>query len=111
MRKINVTLKKSELTLEIVRELIDYRPSTGEFFWKDRKIKWFLNEMPESIALGYQARWNAAHAGKPIHGTCVKLLGVTYPLTDLAFYFMYGFWSKDYIHEGDSFAWKYFRLS
>lgn len=96
MRKINVTLKKSELTPEIVKELISYQPLDGTFFWKERSLKWFLNEMPETIAKGYQVRWNAMHAGKRIVGSNVKLLGVTYLLADLAFFIMEGRWSKAY---------------
>lgn len=108
MRKINVTLKKSELTPEIVKELITYRPQDGSFFWNRRDHKWFLNELPESFAIGYCARWNATHANQRIIGDKVKLLGVTYRLADLAYFIMRGYWSTTYKRTQNSLAWRNF---
>lgn len=96
MRKINVKLKKSELTPEIVKELLHYNPMAGSFHWKERDIKWFRNEMPDTIAMGYCARWNAKNAGKLIRSSSIQLLGSTYRLADLAYFIVEGKWSKTY---------------
>jgi hypothetical protein len=50
-----------ELTQEIVRELLDYDPETGELRWKERGIQWFENaKYPEA----QRKRWNTRYAGK-----------------------------------------------
>ena len=46
-----------KVTPEIVRELLDYDPETGEFLWKERESKWFGNFRAERV-------WNAKYAGK-----------------------------------------------
>lgn len=45
------------MTTDIVRELLDYDPETGEFTWRERGLHWFSS--------GHSCRaWNGKHAGK-----------------------------------------------
>ena len=48
---------KTELTVERVRALLDYEPSTGVFSWKRRPVF----EFPDTRAM---KSWNTKHAGK-----------------------------------------------
>ena len=43
---------------EIIRELLDYDPWTGELTWRSRRRDWFDTEKDFKI-------WNIKHAGKP----------------------------------------------
>ena len=54
-----------ELTAEIVRELLDYNPDTGDLFWKERPLKYFKKEV-------YARRWNTRYAGKEAFTTEIK---------------------------------------
>ena len=45
------------VTVEVLRELIDYDPETGKMFWRRRDHKWF-NDKQEF------RRWNTRYAGK-----------------------------------------------
>lgn len=51
-----------ELNQEVVRELLDYFPETGELIWKRRARKWFVSD-------GSWKSWNAKNAGKPALST------------------------------------------
>jgi len=53
-----------ELTQEIIRELINYDPETGDTFWKKRDVKWFKNGV--KTALHTSRVWNNRFAGKKI---------------------------------------------
>jgi hypothetical protein len=48
---------------EILIELLDYNPKTGEFFWKPREPKWFKPNKYRT-AKSYADQFNAQHAGK-----------------------------------------------
>ena len=48
---------EKELTQELVRELLDYNPDEGTFYWRKRSIKWFKSERSWKI-------WNPQFAGK-----------------------------------------------
>lgn len=52
-----INIKDLELTQEIVRELLDYCPETGELTWKRRAEHWFHDNRAWKI-------WNTKHAGK-----------------------------------------------
>lgn len=47
----------TEITRESVRELLEYRPYTGEFFWRERSLRWFKTKNDWAV-------WNAKNAGK-----------------------------------------------
>lgn len=47
----------SMITPDILRELIEYHPDSGRFFWKMRERKWFKDERSQKI-------WNTKFAGK-----------------------------------------------
>lgn len=46
-----------KLTQKIVRELVDYDPVTGHFYWRKREQDWFASYRS-------QCSWNAKFAGK-----------------------------------------------
>lgn len=51
----------SELTQEIVSELLQYNKETGELRWKHRSLEWFRHcKLPER----QQGTWNTRYAGK-----------------------------------------------
>lgn len=52
-----------ELTQEIVRELLDYNPDTGELFWKFRDIKWFEETAKKNSPAQNQKIWNTKNSG------------------------------------------------
>ena len=52
----------TEITQEVLQELLDYNPETGEFVWKERDAKWFPDE-PHS------RMWNKKFAGKRAFNT------------------------------------------
>lgn len=73
-------VKKTELTQEIVKELLHYEPDTGKLYWKQRDSKWFVDgKQPKEYAVN---RWNSLYAGKEaftakngngyFHGTILK---------------------------------------
>jgi len=45
-------------TAEVIRELLDYVPETGEFTWKPRALRYFPDERACKI-------WNTRFSGKP----------------------------------------------
>lgn len=52
---------RKEVTQSIVRELLEYYPSTGEFVWKPRGRHWFSHcECPQRT----MNQWNSRFAGK-----------------------------------------------
>lgn len=92
---------KIKLTQEIVRELLDYNPDTGLFFWKKRSPKWFncgkIN--PKSKALWWNNQHEGARAlqfpdksrGGYLRGA---ILGHKYCAHQIAFLYMTGDWPK-----------------
>ena len=49
------------LTQEVVRELLEYEPDTGEGYWRHRDIKWFEDGKRPANAM---AIWNNRYGGK-----------------------------------------------
>jgi hypothetical protein len=79
----------TELTAEIVRELLDYNPDTGEFVWKHRTE----NEG------NFNARWEGRVAGtKDRKGyITIKIQGKKYAAHRLAWLFTYCEWPVDQV--------------
>jgi hypothetical protein len=119
--------KKSILTQEIVRELLDYDPATGLFTWKYRELKWFdedgWNGGGTRGNLRNQRSWNGKHAGKPafctprVFDTNTYLWGVllweSHSAHHMAFMWMTGRWPDPEVdHEdgdGTNNRWKNLR--
>lgn len=100
-----VMKKKSCLTQEIVKELLDYDPLTGVFTWKWRDQHWF-----ESYRS--QCSWNAKFAGKVAFTVIAKRPDgeETYPTATIlyekghtahriAFLWMLGYWPHEVDHK------------
>lgn len=49
---------KPMLSVEVVRELLDYDPQTGAFTWKERDVKFFSDDVA-------RRKWNTRFKGKP----------------------------------------------
>ena len=79
-----------ELTVERLRELLDYNAETGEFFWK--------------VSRGYIARKGSKAGTTNNRGYLViKIDGKIYQAHRLAWYHFYGEWPKDMIsHENEN---------
>lgn len=101
-----------ELTLEFLKSIIDYDPATGSATWKKRTAYEFTS-IEACIA------WNESSAGKPI-GTIftnqrghkyvsVTILGKSYRLSRLIFFYITGRWpTGDIMHKdrvGTNNAW------
>ena len=94
-----------ELTAEIVRDLLDYNPDTGDLFWKERPLKYFKSERSAR-------RWNTTYAGKEAfttkdkdynskHGRIRRKVGSifdkNYYAHRIIWLHYYGCWPKDQI--------------
>lgn len=97
-------LKRSDLTYEIVNELIEYFPLTGCFYWKQRAAKWFPNGYRDTE--GNAAIWNSLWAGKPAltadNGQGYRtgaMLGVTVKAHRIACLLMNKEWPDQVDHE------------
>ncbi|MGE4336219.1 MAG: HNH endonuclease [Pigmentiphaga sp.] len=83
----------TELSRDIVRELLHYNPGTGAFTWRHRGLHWFKSEAD-------CRKWNSKLAGKPAGCTyttkrgyqrsSLRLLGKLYGTHQIAFMYMEG---------------------
>lgn len=48
---------RKELTAQILRDVLDYNPTTGKLYWKERGVELFSSSR-------FQRRWNTRYAGK-----------------------------------------------
>lgn len=92
----------TELTQEIVRELLDYDPETGRAFWKERKPHHMQNISGKYTNDTLAQRWNSNYAGKEItnkscYGYIIATInGKKYQLSRLVFLYMTGAWPKGF---------------
>jgi hypothetical protein len=86
-----------EINADVVRELLEYSPETGEFKWKARDAKWFkgtVGRTPEHA----RNHWNARHVGRTPGATDswghtqIKLFGKLYAAHRLAWLYVTGEW-------------------
>jgi len=80
----------TNITTEIVRELLDYNTDTGIFTWRQRSRDWFQTERSWKI-------WNTRHAGKSAGYVHTAARG--YPRLQIALL------GKDYLGSRLAFLW------
>lgn len=88
------------VTVEVLRELIDYNPDTGKMFWRHRDRKWFNgnHEFP---------RWNTRYAGKECFNYVnagymrSKIFGKDYAAHRVAWALHHGAWPSGMIDHID----------
>lgn len=54
--------EKNEITIEMLREFLEYNPESGKLYWKTRGYKWF--EKNSRPAEHCAKAWNTKHSGK-----------------------------------------------
>lgn len=92
----------TELTQEIVRELLDYDSETGILTWKERDVKWF-NDSLKRTAKHVAATWNTRYSNKEaayIKGEGyyeIKVLGKGYKAHRIIWLWMTGSFPKEHI--------------
>lgn len=98
-------IKRSELTLELVKELLDYEPETGVFFWKERDIK-FFTPTEKRTAEHLMKMWNSKWAGKEAFTSdngqgylTGAILCLPVKAHRLALFYMTGEWPEQVDHE------------
>ena len=60
---------KDLISPDVLRQLLDYSPETGELFWKRRSSEWF-SEVGGQTAEHICRRWNSRFAGKEAFSGC-----------------------------------------
>lgn len=89
--------KVDSITPEILRELIDYRPVTGKFYWRERGLEFFKDERSKKI-------WNTKYSGKETFTTddsdgykMSSVLGIKVKAHRVAWAIYYGEWPGNFI--------------
>lgn len=83
------------LTQDIVQELLEYNPHTGELFWKMRSPSRFSSKRICNS-------WNATHAGKKASSSAsrnrsqISIFGRNYNTHRIAWLWMTGEWNADF---------------
>jgi len=86
-----------EVTAEVVRDLLDYNPETGEFIWKTRNRKYFECDR-------YWKKFNTQFAGKsagysrPDGYRCIRIFHKEYLTHRLTWLHYYGEWPNEIDH-------------
>lgn len=85
-------MAKTDLTAQIVRELLHYDPETGVFTWLPRRLEFFSKEM-------YAKTWNTQFAGKEARGLSngylsIRVLNRAYWSHRLAWLYVHGQWPE-----------------
>ena len=83
------------LTQEIVKELFDYHPQTGNLTWKHRDRKWFKTDKQYNA---WNTRYSNVIAGHK-HLKCmgIKILSKQYLCHRIIWLYLYGSWPKNQI--------------
>jgi hypothetical protein len=97
--------KYRTIPIELLRQLLEYDPDTGELFWKTRPVEMFTNESGNS-QLNISRYWNTRYAGKPaftahlqgryLHG---NLLGRGFRAHRVCWAIYYGYWPEEVDHD------------
>lgn len=92
------------LTQEIIRELIDYNPETGETVWRERDVKWFKASNKFSAEIHCDL-FNRRRCGKPVFTAVTskgyrrgKLIDGLYMLHRIIWVYMTGEWPDQVDH-------------
>ena len=91
------------LTAEIVRELLDYDPATGEFRWKTRHVSWFHDSRLRTQEASCRA-WNTLYAGRQAGSrqkrgyVTIRVLGDGYYAHSVAWLYVMGAWPTQIDH-------------
>lgn len=86
-------MKREDITPEILRELLEYNPETGELFWKERDVKWFKSQRDCNT-------WNTRYSGNKISNSSrgyVKfgIFSITFLAHRCGYAIYHGKWPND----------------
>lgn len=84
-----------DLSIEQIREMVDYNPDTGEFTWKPRVPVTRGNKVFNSRFAGKDCGGGSIKQGQGY--TRIKIKGTTIKAHRLAFAVMEGFWPEQYV--------------
>jgi len=87
-----------EVTAEIVRELLDYNPETGEFRWKYRDRKYCKSDKGWKTWNGKNAGKIAGHIDKSTSYRDIRIFDKLYKAHRLAWLYVYGEWPNEIDH-------------
>jgi hypothetical protein len=107
LRRGNGFVNRSDITPQILRELLLYDSESGDLMWKPREVKWF-RKTPFRDASHSMAIWNSRYAMKPAftakdsHGySAGSVFGVMFRAHRVGFAITYGRWPKFEIDHKD----------
>lgn len=90
--KERALVKRSDITPEIVHQLIRYEPDVDKYFWNERGLDMFTSSQRYKI-------WNKKYANKEVFNNFsssgyarVVILGIRFPAQRVIWAFHYGVW-------------------